>query len=421
MRLVNWNAGLWAVGNGLVSVTLIIYLAADRGAQGIAISLIIAAPRFASLFQMGVPALIGRLAPRKTFCIASVLAGSVVLCSVPLTAWKGSDSAAVMIGTLVAGWCAYYFLENAAGVALWSWLGDLMPPRIRGRLLGRRERWQVGGRIAGLGCSVTLALLWPKLLPGAERWVPLAISATAGAVLMALSVLPLLALPAMGTTGSARPQSPWRTLIQALVDRPYRRLLAFSCWHGMVTGITAAAQELYPIRVLRLQYYDRQALQAILYSGQSAIAPWMGRLVDRWGNRPVMIVCQLIVATGPLFFLMATPEKPWIVAGAFLVWITYAGMNVGLDNIKLKLAPAENNAPFLAVYFAISNLANGFATILGGFAWDRLRLDGEDILWLYSTLFIVGWLGRTLTTVFLARLIEPGAKSTGAFLAGEAG
>jgi hypothetical protein len=42
--------------------------------------------------------------------------------------------------------------------------------------------------------------------------------------------------------------------------------------------------------------------------GQCAIAPAMGRLTNAWGNRPVMILSQLVVATGPLFFYLATPE-----------------------------------------------------------------------------------------------------------------
>ena len=43
-------------------------------------------------------------------------------------------------------------------------------------------------------------------------------------------------------------------------------------------------------------------------TGQLAIAPWVGRMVDRVGNRPIMVVSQLITATGPLFFLLASKD-----------------------------------------------------------------------------------------------------------------
>ena len=70
MSLANVNAGLWAVGNGLVATQLVIYLAADLGATGLALSMILAAPRFAGLLRLGVPTLMSRVGTRKQLCIA---------------------------------------------------------------------------------------------------------------------------------------------------------------------------------------------------------------------------------------------------------------------------------------------------------------------------------------------------------------
>jgi hypothetical protein len=123
-----------------------------------------------------------------------------------------------------------------------------------------------------------------------------------------------------------------------------------------------------------------------------------------------MIVTQLIAATGPLFFFVATPERPWLVAGAFAVWIAYAGVNVGLDNIKLKLASENNNAPYIATYHALSDLANGLAIVAGGMLLERLIADGSHAMRLYAQLFLLGWIGRTLAAGLAARIIEPGAR-----------
>src|SRR6187431_676204 len=76
MSLANLNAALWAVGNGLVSTLLVIYLVADLGAAGLAVSLILAAPRFAGLMRLGVPALMARVVARKRLCIVSYAASS---------------------------------------------------------------------------------------------------------------------------------------------------------------------------------------------------------------------------------------------------------------------------------------------------------------------------------------------------------
>ncbi len=408
MAMANLNAGLWAIGNGLVSTLLVIYLAADLGATGLALSFILAAPRFAGLLRLGVPALMARLVARKRLCIVSYALSAVVLCVVPVAAvLQGRVSNGVAIGVLVAAWCLYHLAEYVGTVTLWSWLGDLTPARVRGRLLGCRECWLTAGRVVGLVASVSLASLWPWLLPNAPRWEPLAISAAIGAAMMLAAVVPLAVMPGLRRAPSAVPRTPWRALARAFVNPVYARLLLFAVWFSIANGITGVVQEIYPIRVLGFSYTVRQVLEGAMRTGQLSIAPWMGRLVDRWGNRPIMVVSQCIVATGPLFFLVATPERPWLVAGAFLVWIAYAGLNVGLDNIKLKLAPAENNAPFVAVYHAVADLANGVMIIAGGAILDHLRSQGWKDGSFYAELFLVGFIGRALAVPLLARLIEP--------------
>jgi Na+/melibiose symporter-like transporter len=411
MLWANINAGVWATGNGLVSTTLVFYLAVELGAAGIAASCVLAAPRFAGLLRLGVPALMARLKARKLLCILSYALSGVILCTVPLAAaFEGRAPAGIAIAVLVLAWCLYHLAEFCGTVALWSWLGDLMPARIRGRLIGRREAWLTGGRILGLGTSVALASLWKIVLPNAGKWQPLAISASIGAALMLIAVVPLIFMADPPRSASAVPRTPWRTLWRAFIDPAYRRLLIFNFWFSVANGITATAQELYPARVLNVSYEIRQLLQGGLRAGQLVIAPWMGRLVDAWGNRPVMVVSQAIVATGPLFYLAATPAHRWWIAGAFVVWIAYAGLNVGLDSIKLKLAPADNNAPYVAVYHAVGDLANGAMLVAGGVMYDWLTAKGAPAESRYFQLFAIGFVGRVLVVPLLVWLIEPGVR-----------
>lgn len=412
MRLANVNAFLWAVGNGLVSTLLVIYLAAELGASSFAISLILAAPRFAGVLRLAVPAVIARLQRRKEVCLVAFSLSSLVLCAVPIVAkaeQRLSSPAALAI--LVTAWCIYHLFEYAGTVALWSWLGDLTPSGVRGRLLGHREQWLVAGRLIGIVASALLALLWSRLLPEAARWQPLALSAAAGAGFMLLSVAPLWRMPATAQAPSASPAAPWRTLLTALADPAYRRLMTFTCCFSCVNGIPAAAQEMFPIRVLGVSYATLQALRGFMRAGQFAVAPRVGRLVDRFGNRPVMIVAQLLVATATLFYLPAAPGQWWWLVGAHLAWVAYAGLNVGLDNIKLKLAPQDNNAPYLAIYQASSDFVHGLTMVAGGALIDnRLRTGDSTAFALYTRLFLFAWIGRTLLVVLLARLIEPGAR-----------
>jgi hypothetical protein len=48
------------------------------------------------------------------------------------------------------------------------------------------------------------------------------------------------------------------------------------------------------------------------------------------------------------------------------------------------------------------------ATAIGGIYFDQLSANGRDAMSIYAGLFVVGWLGRTLSTTLLLRLPEVG-------------
>ena len=169
MRLVNWNGAIWAVGNGLVGTMSIVYLVMEFHVRtiGLGIGLIVAAPHLVGLLRLGVPPLIGRLVDRKRFCLTAYLLSALVLAWVPWMAAPGwLPSPAFALGMLIALWCVYHVLQYLGNVALWSWMADLAPLRIRGRFLGRRERWMAAGQAVGMATGGCLVLCWQ------EKWWP---------------------------------------------------------------------------------------------------------------------------------------------------------------------------------------------------------------------------------------------------------
>ena len=408
IRLIYAKAAIWAIGNGLVSSTLVVYLALSVGARSFQSGLIYAAPSLAGTLRLAVPVILAHFPRRKAFCIGAYVASALVLSVVPLAAAFLPTGTRAPVA-LVSAWCIYHLCEYCGTVALWSWTGDLVPRRIRGRFCGYRERWLVGGRIAGIAFTVALASIWSWLAPGSPRVYPLAVSAACGAVIMLLAVVPLAFMPGVEYLPSAVPRTPWRAVVRAMSQRPYRQLVLYSCGLSFVNGITQAAQGTYAPRILKISYQGIQTMTATMRAGQMAIAPTMGRWCDAFGCRPVMIVSQLVVATGPLFLFMATRERWWWLVGAYVAWIAYAGLNVGLDNLKLKLAPADNNLPYLAAYYTVSDFIFGTSVLVAGWIFDRLEDRGFEILHIYAATFLLGWLGRTLVAALLVPIQEPGA------------
>ena len=154
---------------------------------------------------------------------------------------------------------------------------------------------------------------------------------------------------------------PRRSLFSAVLapfaDGRFVRLLCFGCWFSFFNGVTQTAQEIYPINVLGLALLTSLAMRIGTRAGQFAVSPWMGRLADRFGNRRVMMACMPIVATGTLFYLAATPDEWWWIAGAWIVWIAYAGVNVCLPNLMLALSPADSRTAYVAAFQTVSGLS----------------------------------------------------------------
>jgi len=144
------NGALWAIGDGMVTTGLVVYLALDLGAKGIAISLILAAAPLVGSLRLVAPELIRRIGSRHRFAAGAYAVAVIFLLLLPRLAEPGRLPLAAGIAALVGCWAAYHLAEYLGTVALWSYLGDLAPRPIRGRFIGYRERWINACRIPAM-------------------------------------------------------------------------------------------------------------------------------------------------------------------------------------------------------------------------------------------------------------------------------
>ena len=244
---------LWSVGNGLVSTTLVVYLALELGAKGFDISLILAAPHLAGLLRLAAPPLMAGPIPRKTFCIVGFLLSSLVLLSLPWYSAPGRlATAGQSLSVLVGLWCLFHLLQYAATVALWSWMADAAPARVRGRFLGYRERWMLVGGIASMLVSGAFTYGWKQAYPD-YKWLGYAIAAAVGAVLMLLALIPLYRMPALDSTKRIRTERSAWWWLEPLVEPRLFWLLVFACWSPFVNGLTQSPQNVYPAKMLEFR------------------------------------------------------------------------------------------------------------------------------------------------------------------------
>ncbi|MGA2798382.1 MAG: MFS transporter [Thermoguttaceae bacterium] len=431
-KLAYWNIGLWAIGNGLTSTTLVIFLALQLDAKklGLGIGLILAMPQLVGLLRLAAPVMIGRIANRKTFCLGTFLLSGLLLFCLPLAAAPGMfQSAAISLTALVMLWSLHHLMQYLGTVALFSWLADIAPLRIRGRFFGFRQRWLVAGEAIGaLACGL-FSYWWIENHAESLRWIGYAIPAGLGAWFMIAAIVPLWMMPKAEKIVHKRPAIDWKSLAGPFAESRFLRLLLFGCWFSFSNGLTQTMQTTFPARVLHVSLLTMLAVSTAMRLGQLSISPALGRMCDRIGNKSVMLFCLILTAQGPLFYFFSTPQAPWWFVGAWIVWIAYAGLNIGLPNLMLKLAPGQSqcattnrrsvpgssssasNTPYIAAYFTVTGLCYAANVILGGWLFDRYGTSSFEFLGnsldYNQWIFLVGWAARCLGIIALLLVIEP--------------
>lgn len=424
------NAMLWSVGNGLTTGPLVIYLIRDLGARGREVGLILAAPALVGVLRLFTPWTIAWFGGAKRACLSLSAVSYVLIWILPAVAIEGLIPRSAALSTLVALLCVHQLLEYMALAARWGWMADLVPRPIRGRYFGRAQILQLAVLIPALLLSGYFTDAWRQRY---ETFDPqrlllgYAIPSSIGALALAASLAPLLWMPGTlgrpsGSQRAADPASraetpsaasaasmlaPWR-------DVRFWPLLAFGCWLSTSNGLTQAAQNIYPKDVLGLGIFALAAMRTAMQLGQMGYAGWAGPFSDRYGNRPVLIASQWLLALAPLFFLTATPERPLLIAGAWIVWSAYAGLNICLPNLSLKLGGVRDAAAYVATYFGVTSVFYAVSTIAGGYLFDYFGASaaGEVVASLGGKFAIFFWAAlalRVTAVVWLWMIPEPGA------------
>ena len=414
-RLAYWNGLLWALGNGLVSATLVIYLAMDFGVGkriGLSIGLILASQHFIGVLRIGTPALLDRLGDRRLFCSITFALSGLFLLTLPVIAAPDFlPSPEASLAALVALWGMHHLMQYLGTIAFYSWLADLVPLAIRGRFFGKRERWMVVGQAVAAIAAGLFAEWWNRHHPKPQQWIGYALLAGLGAIFILASAIPIWFMPGGEKSRKKAERYSWEKLLEPFQDRGFFGFLLFGFWFSFSNGLTQTLQYTYPKYVLQIVLFLMLASQTAMRLGQIGVCPYLGKAVDRFGNKSIMLICLSITAQGPLFYFFSTPDSWWWFLGSSVAWIAYAGLNIGIPNLMLKIAPRGENANYLTIYFTCTGLCYGMNTLLGGWLSDHFGKSywiWHGFSWDFNqTMFFLGWIARCLGIVFLFWVIEP--------------
>ena len=315
-------------------------------------------------------------------------------------------SSTVRMNALIAIITVATAFAYISGNARSSWLGDLVPARIRGGFFGRMTMF--GGMVGAVFAALEGHLL--------DNLSDAGIAAFSG--LFAFGVVVGLVncglfMPQPDMTVERHHGMGVRKHIKATIrNRPLMAVMMFALLWSMQM-IAGPFYSTYMIRDLKMSFLGIGLVNAVLTMTMLLSGPFWGKIVDKYGCRSILTVCSFGLGLLQLVWLgigtsaAAYSILPWvnIVAG-----LAIGGVSVALSTLIYKVTPRAGRAVQFAVYSIVVTLAAAPLPLLGGHLpeWVAAIMPGADLRVTFYAC-IPSLLGAAL----VARCIdEPGSHPT---------
>lgn len=356
----------------------------ELGATSVEIGLLSSIPMFVNLLQPLGAYLGDRTTSRHWYSIV-IFGSSRFLWVILLLLMLGvSDSQTerhqLLLWTL--GVVLVTHVLGSLGSASWfSWMAALVPQQLRGRYFGVRNS---AANLVNLICV-------PLMGWGVSIWKGGAIQGY-GIVLFLGIVCGLLSLAFQYFMIDVNPQAENRecksvarrdsteSTSKWFKDANFLRfLLYYSTWTFAV-NLSVPFYSLYMLDNLQLDV-GLVTLYSSLTSGANLLMLMMwGKLADRIGNRPILLLVGIVVAVTPLFWLGTGANTVSIWIGLPLIHLlrggTWAAIDLSVHNMQMNVAPARSQAGYFAIAAAITGVSGALGTTAGGFLAQLPSIGG---------------------------------------------
>ena len=243
-----------------------------------------------------------------------------------------------------------------------SLMGDLVPMRIRGQYFSVRQMISL---ISGVICGVLVSKMIDSL--GASGYT---IALVLAGVSYMLDITCFLFFKWPPMTRSDEPQKSFFTMLrEVFANKPFMKVvIVYTLWL-FASNIAGPFWNVYMIEDLRMSYTDMALYTQIISSVATVlfVSRW-GRMIDRYGNKPVLQIAALACVFTPLPWLFATPSATFFVLLSNLFsGIFWPASDLCQQNLYLGESPQLHRSMYIAVFFAFVNLPGiALANAVGG-------------------------------------------------------
>lgn len=337
-----------------------------------------------AILQLASPLAVRRLRSHRRWVV--LCAGGQALCCAAylVVALRGEVSAAALF--LIAG---LYWATGMAGGPAWNtWVGTLIPARLRPVFLARRARLCQGGTLLGLVAG----------------GIALQFGTRFGALLSVFAVLFLLAALARAVStwflyrqrepepvpATHRSVSPWELLRRAHTSAD-GRLLVFMLAIQVAVQIAGPFFTPYMLGELRLSYVSYLLIIATAFVAKMVALPFLGGFAARWGSQRLLRISSLGIV--PLSALWIVSDNlPYLLLVQLLGGVIWAGYELATLLLLFERIKVEERTSVLTLF----NLANAAAVVAGALGGGLLLAELGTGRGAYHVLFWVSGIVRLL-------------------------
>ncbi len=287
-----------------------------------------------------------------------------------------------------------------------GWSAVLVPQRLRGRYFGFRNsllglitfisvpllglgvsKWP-GGSLEGYGVMLVVGILFGLTSLISQFWMK--------------DVNPQLVKAADSDT--SEPQSTGIDL-SFLKDGNFLRFVLYLAIWCFAVNVSAPFFNLY-----MLDNLDIDISVVTIYNGIATAANMLmlllwGKLADRIGNRPLLVLVGVLVAVTPMLWLITGGNQisvwVWLPLLHVLTGGTWAAIDLCTNNMMMGVSPLRNQSNYFAIAGAVAGVSGAIGITAGSFLATHPNVGG------LLGLFVISGLLRLVAILPLVFVHEP--------------
>ncbi len=388
----------------------------------------------ATLAQVPASYLIEKTGLRKYQFIHSMTLGRfmwILIGLVPLSLFYLPRTFAIwsLFALTFVGWV----LLHLGSPAWTTWMGDLIPQRIRGRYFARRNMYAVAVNLAAV---LALGFLFDAILsPSAKslldkqvlsaREYPLLVFILSGVFILAgvcgmVDILLFRRVREVARTAPAQLVGLKQIIVEPLSNPRFRH---FVLDLGTQTfGVSLSMGLFGPLARKHFELSNVWVNIVLMVAGPIGgilSSRFWGALIDRWGRKPVLVLSTCGLTMAAWGWLLVPPVDPWrylLPLVTFYGGMIWTGVQMAQFNMMLSFTDDGGRSTYVAASSLIVSLVGLLGSLTGGYlvgVFDGVHIVlGSYVFINYHVMAFLSGAVRAASLIFVFKLEDPGARPT---------